>query len=111
MMLPRYFPVLVFLAFAAGLVTCGSVSAQGGGKSLPELSAQAQKMKVGETTEAEVISLMGQPSKTWEGAVPIVGAREFMEAKKLIYGPEGNIVIIIQKSTGKVHKVVFKSAR
>lgn len=67
MNLKRYFPCfLVFLGFATCVMTCGSVSAQGGGKSLPELSTQVQKIKVWETTETEVISLLGQPSKVSE---------------------------------------------
>jgi hypothetical protein len=111
MNLPRYLRVIVFLAFAAGVMTCGSVSAQGGGKSLPELRAQAQKIKVGETTEAEVISLLGQPSKTFEESKPRAGARDFKEIKKLFYGPENNIVVIIDKSTGKVTKANIKPSR
>ena len=109
MKLPRYLRVIVFLAIAVGLMTCGSVSAQGGGKSQVELSAQAKKIKVGETTEAEVISLLGPPFKTWEGPVPLRRGKEIRELKKLIYhGPETKIVVIIDKSTGKVHNVVFK---
>jgi len=111
MNLPRYLRVIVFLAFAAGVMTCGSVSAQGGGKSLPELRAEAQKIKVGETTEAEVISLLGQPSKTSEDSKPIQSARQFLELKKLFYGPENNIVVIIDKSTGKVTKVNIKPSQ
>jgi hypothetical protein len=111
MNLPCYLRVIVFLAFAAGVMTCGSVSAQGGGKSLPELKAQAQKIKVGETTEAQVISLLGQPSKTSEESKPIQSARQFLELKKLFYGPENNIVVIIDKSTGKVTKVNIKPSQ
>ena len=111
MNLNRYFPFLVFLAFAAVVMICGSVSALGGGKSLPELSAQAQKIKVGDTTEAEVISLLGQPSKTSEESKPIQSARQFLELKKLFYGPENNIVVIIDKPTGKVTKVNIKPSR
>lgn len=112
MNLPRYLRVIVFLAFAAGVMTCGSVSAQGGGKSLPELRAEAQKIKVGEATEAEVISLLGQPSKTSEESKPIqTRARQFLELKKLFYGPENNIVVIIDKSTGKVTKVNIKPSQ
>jgi hypothetical protein len=111
MSLSRYWLVLVFLAFAACLVTYGAVSAQGGEKSLPELSAQAQKIKVGETTEAEVISLLGQPSKTSERMVSRTGARDIKGVKKLFYGPENNIVVLIDQSTGKVEKVNFKPAR
>ena len=111
MNLPRYLGVIVFLAFAAGVITCGSVSAQGGGKSLPELRAEAQKIKVGETTEAEVISLLGQPSKTSEESKPRAGGRDFKEIKKLFYGPENNIVVGIDKSTGKVTRVNIKPSR
>jgi len=111
MKLPRYLWVIVFLAFVAGVMTCGSVSAQGGGKTLPELRAEAQKIKVGETTEAEVISLLGQPSKTSEDSKPIQSARQFLELKKLFYGPENNIVVIIDKSTGKVTKVNIKPSQ
>jgi hypothetical protein len=111
MNLPRYLLVLVFLAFAAYVMTCELVSAQGGGKSMSELSAQAQKIKVGETTEADVISLLGQPSKTSEHMKARGGAREFMDLKKLFYGPESNIVAVIDKSTGKVTKVNIKPTR
>jgi len=111
MNLPRYLLVLVFLAFAACVMTYGVVSAQEGGRSLQELSAQAQKIKVGETTEAEVISLLGQPSKTSEHMKARAGAREFMDLKKLFYGPESNIVVVIDKSTGKVTKVNIKPTR
>jgi hypothetical protein len=111
MNLPRYFPVLVFLAFATCVLTCGSVSAQGGGKSLPELSAQAQKIKVGETTEAEVISLLGEPSKTSEGIKGHAGAQDLKHVKRLIYGPEKNIVVIIDSSTSKVLNIKIKPAQ
>jgi outer membrane lipoprotein-sorting protein len=109
MNLPRSLRVIVFLAIAVGLMTCGSVSAQGGGKSQAELSAQAKKIKNGETTEAEVITLLGRPSKTWQGTVPFRKGREFKEVKKLIYSsPETKIVVIIDKSTGKVFNVTNK---
>ena len=111
MNLPRYLSVLVLLAFAACVMTCGVVSAQEGGRSLPELSAQAQKIKVGEATEADVISLLGQPSKSSEFAKTRGGAREIMDLKKLFYGPENNIVVVIDNSTGKVKKVNIKPAR
>jgi hypothetical protein len=86
-------------------------SAQGGGKSLPELSAQAQKIKVGETTEAEVISLLGEPSKTSEGIKGHAGAQDLKHVKRLIYGPEKNIVVIIDSSTNKVLNVKIKPAQ
>ena len=112
MNLKRYFPCfLVFLGFATCVMTCGSVSAQGGGKSLPELSTQVQKIKVWETTETEVISLLGQPSKTSEESKPIQSARQFLELKKLFYGPANNIVVIIDKSTGKVTKLNIKPSQ
>ena len=103
--------VIAFLAFAAGVMTLVSVSAQGEGKSLLELRAQAQKIKVGETTEAKVISLLGQPSKTSEESKPIQSARQFLELKKLFYGPANNIVVIIDKSTGKVTKLNIKPSQ
>ena len=108
MNLPRHLSLIVFLAVAACLMICGAANAQAGGKSLPELRAQAEKLKVGETTEAQVISLMGEPSKTAGHMLSRGGAREIMEVKKLIYGPENNIVILIDKSTGKVAKVNLK---
>ena len=111
MKLPRYLPVLVFLAITACLMTYGAVSAQEGGKSLPELKAQAQKIKVGETTEAEVISLMGQPSKTHEGMTAHAGGRDLKNVKRLIYGPERNIVVVIDSSTSKVLNVKIKPAQ
>jgi len=92
-------------------MTYGAVSAQEGGKSLPELRAQAQKIKVGETTEAEVISLLGQPSTTHEAMIAYGGARDLKNVKRLFYGPERNIVVIIDSSTSKVFNVKIKPAQ
>lgn len=108
MNLNRCFLFFIILAFVTCVMTCGSVSAQEGEKSLPELSAQAQKIKPWKTTEAEVISLLGQPSKTFEESRPIYSAKQFLELKKLIYGPENNIVVIIDKRADRVTKVNIK---
>lgn len=111
MKLHRYFLFLVFLAFGTCILTCGWVSAQAGGKSLPELRAQAEKIKAWETTEAEVISLLGEPSKTSEEIRPIKSARQILQLKKLFYGPEDNIVVTIDKTYSKVTHVNIKPSQ
>jgi hypothetical protein len=101
------------VAVFIGLVLCimvlvsGVAIAQGGGKSLQELKAQAQKIKLRQTTEAEVIALMGPPAKSTEDIKMVRGGREMRERKLLSYGPNDDIIVIILKSNGKVYNVKY----
>jgi hypothetical protein len=103
----RKVSVLICLVLSIMVLVSGAAIAQGGGKSLQELKSQAQKIKIRHTTEAEVISLMGQPAKSKEALKAIRGGREIIERKILSYGPNDDIVIIIRKSSGKVVNVKY----
>jgi hypothetical protein len=103
----RKVSVLICLVLSIMVLVSRAANAQGGGKSLQELKSQAQEMKRRQTTEAEVISLMGQPAKTKEDLKAVRGGREIIERKILSYGPNDDIVIIIRKSNGKVVNVKY----
>lgn len=99
--------VLICLVLSTVVLDSGVASAQGEGKSLQELKSQAEKIKLRETTEAEVISLMGQPGKTEEDIKAYRGGRDLRKRKILSYGPNDDIVIVIMKSDGKVYNVKY----
>ena len=99
--------VLICLVLSAMVLVSGAGFAQGAGKSLQELKSQAEKIKFRETTEAEVISLMGQPAKIEEDLKAYRGGRELRERKILSYGPNDDIVVVIMKSDGKVYNVKY----
>jgi hypothetical protein len=98
--------VIMMVLFAASLLVHAAANAQGGGKSLAELTAQAQKIKIG-ATEAEVIALMGQPAKIKEDVKASLGGRKVRERKLLSYGPNNEIVIVILKDTGMVGNIKY----
>ncbi|MBU4357196.1 MAG: hypothetical protein KJ822_17920 [Proteobacteria bacterium] len=102
----RRLSVLICLVLSYMVLVSGAAFAQGGGKSLQELRSQAEKIKFRETTEAEVISLMGQPAKTEED-IKTYGGGVLRERKILSYGPSDDIVIVIMKSDGKVYNVKY----
>jgi hypothetical protein len=103
--------MVVLLMFVAVILAFIPVKAQEEVKSVQELTAQALKIKIGETTESEVISLLGQPSKISEGMKARRGGREIQDEKKVVYGPQNEIVVFINKSTSKVIKVNIKTLK
>ena len=99
---------IVIWLIVSAMFVFGVANAEEGGKSLSDLKAKAQKIKVGETTEADVISLLGNPSKTKEGMKTRGSGREIRDEKRLFYGPNHDIVVMIDKSTGKVYRIDFR---
>jgi len=66
---------------------------QGPSQSLSYLTSQAQKIKLGSTTEAEVKQLLGEPAAEKTKTKVRRGGSE--EVKILRYGPEKNLIIRI----------------
>jgi hypothetical protein len=61
-------------------------------QSLSYLTSQAQKIKLGSTTEAEVIQLLGPPQKMGKTYTKV--KRKGPEERKVLrYGPEKNLII------------------
>jgi hypothetical protein len=100
----RHRSIVIWLIVSAMLVF-GVANAQEGGKSLADLKEKAQKIKVGETTEAEVISLLGNPSKIKEGMKTRGSGREIRDEKRFFYGPNHDVGVRIDQSTGKVYRI------
>ena len=108
------FAVLICLFLSTVVLVSGPAIAQGMGKSLAELTTQAKKIKIGPgagSTEAEVIALMGQPAKVTEDIKAFRSGRDLRERKILTYGPNGEIVIVIMKDTGKVGNIKYGGHR
>ena len=104
------FSVLICLFLSTMVLVSGAAIAQGMGNSLAELNTQAKKIKIGPaegSTEADVIALMGQPTKVTEDIKAFKSGRDLRERKVLAYGPNDEIVIVIMKDTGKVGNVKY----
>jgi hypothetical protein len=74
--------------------------------SLQDLQAKAAGIKAGPDghTEAQVRALMGEP-KSVEIDEKIVGAGRVLKRKLLSYGPNGEIIVIIDAEYGYVRAV------
>ena len=94
---------LVFVAMVGmGLGLSSHLMAAGGTVD----PSQLQKIKVG-MTEAEVKAILGEPSKAEDKMKATLGGRKIFEQRVLSYGSEeGADLILINKETGKVSKVV-----
>jgi hypothetical protein len=68
------------------------------------LVSQAQKIKLGYTTEKEVIELLGQPIRTKDKMIMKKWGSE--DLRILVYGPENNRLIIFL-TNGLVSRVQF----
>jgi hypothetical protein len=97
----KFFAKLLMIAltllFVVGLGICQPPT---GAKPRSFYVSQAQKIKVGQTTESEVIALLGEPAKRETGAG--VGGHHFID--KLYYGPtpqggHGVVVLLDENKT------------
>jgi hypothetical protein len=100
--------LIIIWSIVLAILVFGVANAQEEGKSLPDLKAKAQKIKVGETTEAEVISILGNPSKIKEGMKTRGSGREIRDEKRFFYGSNNDVVVKIDKATGKVYSINFR---
>lgn len=88
--------ILVCLIFATPLLAEPPKTPEGS-DSLSYLTSQAQKIKLGQTKEDEVIALMGQPAS--EKTKTKTRKREMgpVDVKIFKYGPGKNLIIHITK--------------
>jgi hypothetical protein len=83
--------MVIACLFLAAPVLAEQPRGPNGPQSLSYLTSQAQKIKLGSTKEAEVISLLGQPASVNTKTKTKKTAME--EVKIFKYGPEENLII------------------
>lgn len=96
--------IALTLLFAVGLGICQPPT---GAKPRSFYVSEAQRIKVGQTTESEVIALLGEPAKreTREG----LGGHQFMD--KLYYGPTpqgGHVVVLLVDENKQVFRLFIR---
>jgi hypothetical protein len=100
----RLLMIALTLSFLVGLGICQPPT---GAKPRSFYASEAQKIKVGQTTESEVIALLGEPAK--RESRPWLGGKIFMD--KLSYGPVpqgGYVVIVLIDENKKVFKLFIR---
>ena len=98
--------LVVFVPVNYGLAQAPPPSAAGA-KSPSFYTQEARKIKIGQTTESEVLAILGQPSARG-GLRTLQGGQVTVEP--LFYGPLGSgqgyaVAVYINKSTGKVWNI------
>jgi hypothetical protein len=106
--MPKFFAKLLMitlsLSFVAGSGICQRPT---GAKPRSFYVSEAQKIKVGQTTENEVIALLGEPAK--RAIAPRQGGHIFID--KLFYGPTprgGHVVIVLIDENKKVFRLFIR---